>query len=613
MIALFGHITLAFSLMSAILLSTSPRFQHHAARGVFILTTMSFLALICAYVLSDFSILNVVQNSHSEKPLIYKIAGAWGNHEGSMLLWVWMLALWTVLISRAPLPAPFMSRVLSAQGIITTGFLLFVIFTSNPFLRLDAPVSEGMGLNPVLQDPLLAIHPPFLYAGYVGFSIAFSFALAALWDRKIDAGFARILRPWVLAAWTALTLGIALGSFWAYYELGWGGFWFWDPVENASLLPWLAGTELLHSVAVLEKRDTLRGWTILLAILSFSFALLGTFLVRSGVLTSVHAFASDPARGIFILVLLTVFTGGALLIYALRAPEMAPGRAFPLVCRETALLLNNVFLSAFATTVFLGTLYPIFLSSLDLGSISVGAPYYNMVLLPMLLPFAFLMGAGPYLAFGGDNRQAAGGRLVFPLLLTAAVLFVIPWQPVAVLGFIAAAWISFAVLNDLFSKTERGRRWRGLPKPFYGMTLAHFGFALMIAGATGATQLGVEKILWMSAGEHVEVAGHDIAFLGAQEKPGVNYESTQGIFTAGTDYLVPEKRTYTDSGRTTSETALKRDGLGILYLVLGDADDKGRFVVRIYHHPMLILIFLGAGLMAGGGVVSAAAGGRKKI
>jgi cytochrome c-type biogenesis protein CcmF len=613
MIPTLGNIALIAALFLSVFQAIVPRFARKSSVAIFLLVTVSFACLIYAYVTSDFSVLNVVRNSHTMKPLLYKISGSWGNHEGSMLLWVWMLALWGALaIWRSlSLPPDFLKYMSVVQALLLTGFLLFVVLTSNPFWRI-VPVTEGMGLNPLLQDPALAIHPPLLYAGYVGFAVTFCFAAAALVTRKVDAVFARALRPWVLAAWSFMTAGIAAGSFWAYYELGWGGFWFWDPVENASLMPWIAGLALLHSLAVLEKRGMLQNWTLFLCILSFSLSILGTFLVRSGILTSVHAFASDPARGIFILALLVVSTGGAFLLYALRAPEIAPGPTPKPVSRETTLLLNNVFLFTFLTTVFIGTLYPVILSALDAGSVSVGAPYYRAVLVPLLVPFCFLLGVAPLLAFGGGNTQLAGRKMLLPFCLCLFTLFLLPWKPLTVTGFMAAAWIIFNSLNDFILKSDRLRGLRMVSLSFYAMTVAHIGFAVMLAGITGATQMNSEKILWMKAGDSVEIAGYDLSFVGADKTSGKNYEAERGVFVVEGHVLTPENRVYPESDKNTSESALLIDGLNVLYVVMGEAGDNTRWVVRIYHHPLLVLIFAGAAMMAAGGGMAAFAARRKK-
>ncbi len=637
MIIELGHFALCFALLIAALQTVVPFIGAETNRPAWMLTgrkaavslcgliTIGFVALIHAYALSDFSVLNVYQNSHTLKPWIYKISGAWGNHEGSMLLWVWILSFWGLRVARKSdtLPLTFQARVISVQGLLSFGFLLFILTTSNPFARLSPPAIEGMDLNPILQDPLLAIHPPMLYMGYVGFSVAFCFAIVALLEKKVDAEWAGFLRPWVLAAWACLTFGIMLGATWAYYELGWGGFWFWDPVENASLMPWLAGTALLHSVASLEKRGVLKIWTIFLCIFTFTLSLLGTFLVRSGVLTSVHAFAVDPARGIFILTLLTLVTGGALLLYALRAPYIQMGNTFKPVSRETAILMNNVFLFTFAATVFMGTLYPLFLSALNLGSISVGPPYFTATMTPLLIPFSFLMGIAPALAWRESSAHAVLKKLRLPFILAAALAICVallpyPGQPFTVVMFGAGGWILLATLSDLYRRTGSIKALRSAPANYYGMIVAHCGFAILLMGVTGATVWKEESIRWMAKGDSQMFAGRSLVFLGTQGGIGPNYDYERGVFTlqaTGAESepttLNPEKRWYPSQERETSEVALKASGLGIYYAVLGDHDAKNpnRWVVRLYYHPLVILAFLGAFMIGLGGILAM---GRKK-
>lgn len=630
MIIEIGHFALVLALVLALAQSVVPLWG--AARGLpgwmmlgrqsavslLGLSTIALLALVHAYALSDFSVLNVVSNSHTAKPLLYKLTAAWGNHEGSMLLWVWMLSLWGVLVvSRGKkMPDAFRARVLAVQGMLAAGFLAFILFASNPFARIDPPAAEGLDLNPLLQDPLLAIHPPFLYAGYVGFSISFCFAAAALIEKKADAIWAALLRPWALGAWVMLTGGIALGSFWAYYELGWGGFWFWDPVENASLLPWLAGTALLHSVAVLEKRGGLAGWTVFLAILAFSLSMLGTFLVRSGVLVSVHAFATDPMRGIFILALIAVFVGSAFSLYAARAPYLRSAFPAALFSRETALLLNNVFLFTIAAAVLTGTLYPVLMSALNLGMVSVGPPYYVSVLLPFLLPFCLLMGVAPAIPWQEGNLFLFK-KFLSPLVFTAALTIVtalpaVKEKPFMALGYFCAGWVFFATLQDFFRKTEKLKAWRHLRAPYLGMIVGHLGFALLIAGATGATQGAVEKMRWMAPGDRIEVSGFSISYLAPEMGVGRNYNFDRAVFSVErrgaeeTLFMLPEKRWYPVAEKETSETALRLFGLDVLYVVLGEADaeNPGRWVVRVYYHPLIALLYAGAFLMALGGLVS---------
>ena len=631
MIAELGHFALTLALVLALVQSVIPLLGAQQGRAAWMhlgrqvawslsgLITIAFLALVHAYALSDFSVRNVAENSHTMKPLLYKITGTWGNHEGSMLLWVWMLGFWGVLVAQATksLPLVFQSRVIAVQGMIASGFLMFLLFTSNPFARLDPAPVEGLGLNPVLQDLALAIHPPLLYMGYVGFSVAFCFAIAALLGKKIDRDWATVLRPWVLAAWVFLTGGIALGSIWAYYELGWGGFWFWDPVENAALMPWLAGTALLHSVAVMEKRNALKNWTLFLAILTFSLSLLGTFLVRSGVLTSVHAFAVDPARGVFILALLALATGGALFLYALRAPYIRDGRPFTPFSRETILLLNNIFLFATTATVFMGTLYPLFMSALNLGAVSVGTPYYMATLAPMLAPFALLMGVAPAVVWRAGNPHVTLKRLMLPALTTLAlclflILFAVPQKPFLWLSLAAGIWIAVTLLQDVARKTGGFKSFRYLPLSYYGMVVAHAGFALVIMGAATATQMTTEKILWMEQDDRISVAGYDLHLNRQLTDTGWNYNYDRVIFDivpqdGGKAFaMAPEKRWYPVGERMTSEAALHLAGMDILYIVLGDNDvnNRRRWVVRVYHHPLIGLLFLGTALIAAGGALS---------
>lgn len=635
MIIELGHFALVLAFFLSLLQASVPmagaargraswmNIGRQAAWSSFGLCTIAVLALMHAYALSDFSVRNVVENSHTLKPLLYKLAGTWGNHEGSMLLWVWMLSLWSAMIAQAGekrLPQTFQARVLSFQAMVMAGFSLFVLAASNPFLRLDQAPVEGLGLNPVLQDPALAIHPPFLYAGYVGFSVAFCFAMAALLEKKIDAAWAAFLRPWVLAAWSALTVGIMLGSAWAYYELGWGGFWFWDPVENAALMPWLSGTALLHCLSVLEKRGAMKNWTIFLAILSFSLSLLGAFLVRSGVLTSVHAFALDPERGVILLGLLAATTGGALFLYALRAPAIRTVAQFQPFSRETVLLLNNVFLFASCATVFMGTLYPLFMSALNLGSVSVGTPYYTATVVPMMVPFALLMGLAPAMSWRAGRPEKTLRRLAGPALLTfaAAVVLVLsplPSTPLIMAGMVPAVWILATLAQDVLRMAGSLRGLRYLTARYYGMVVAHAGFAFLIMGAVAATQAGSEDIRWMARGDRAQIAGYEFVLLSAAADLGPNFNRDKAVFSVrkagarGDDryfFLTPEKRWYPESEKATSEAALSLRGLDMLYVVLGDQDEKdaARFVVRIYHHPLIALLFAGAGMIALGGVIS---------
>ena len=635
MIPEIGHFALVLALFVALTQAVFPLIG--AARGnrawmnmagsasiaQFVLVAIAFGSLTWCYITSDFSVLNVVQNSHTDKPLIYKIAGVWGNHEGSMLLWVFILGLYglAVTVFGGNLPPALRARALSVQALISIGFILFILLTSNSFLRLDPVPTNGEGLNPLLQDPGLAFHPPFLYLGYVGFSMAFSFAIAALIEGRVDAAWARWVRPWTLVAWSFLTFGIAMGSWWAYYTLGWGGWWYWDPVENASFMPWLAGTALLHSSIVVERRDTLKAWTILLTIIAFSFSLLGTFLVRSGVLTSVHSFASDPARGIFILALLVAITGGSMVLFAIRAPNLKGGGLFALQSRESSLLLNNILMSAAAGTILLGTLYPLFIDVLDLGKISVGPPFFNAVFIPLMVPMVVVMALGPQLSWKrGDLKTAlrrmkpAGVAAIAVVVLTLALSK--SWGASAALGL--AAWLFVGTLNGLVERLlptrltmpEFLRRAVAVPRSFYGMTLAHAGVALVIVGIAGSTAWKTEKIQVMHFGDTVNVAGYDLTLKGVEEGvKGANYTAARATFTAMKDGkfiadLHPERRMYTMPPRPTTNAAIRTNFIGDLYAVIGDPDEKGGYVTRLYYNPLVPWIFIGAGIIALGGFVS---------
>ena len=605
-----------------------PRLMAVAAPAAHVqlgLIALSFFALMHAYVTSDFSVLNVVQNSHSLKPTLYKIAGVWGNHEGSLVLWVLILALFGAIVAAfgRNIPPRLKSRTLAVQGLIAFGFLLFTVLTSNPFARVFPPPANGQDLNPLLQDPGLAFHPPMLYTGYVGFSIVFSFAVAALIEGRVDAAWARWVRPWTLLAWVFLTAGIALGSWWAYYELGWGGWWYWDPVENASFMPWLAGTALLHSAIVVEKRDALKTWTILLAILTFSMSLIGTFLVRSGVLTSVHAFATDPDRGVFILALLVIAIGGSLTLYAWRAPVLKGGGLFAPISREGALVLNNLLLAAATATVLLGTLYPLFLEALGGGKVSVGPPYFNATFIPLMLPMIAALGVGPMLAWKRGDLKGVLARLRVAFALTVAMgvaMGFLLWgrSIFGVLGMALAVWLGASVITEFLERcgVRKGggpaawwRRAKGLPRSGYGMTLAHFGLAVCMVGMTASSLWQSESIQVMKPGESRTVAGYTYTFHGAERVEGPNYMATEGRFTvsAGGEAIAtlrPQKRQYLVSGRETTEAAIRTRPLGDLFAVLGDAQGDGSFTVRLYFKPLVAWIWSGAILMAIAGLIS---------
>jgi cytochrome c-type biogenesis protein CcmF len=595
-----------------------------AALGQLTLITFAFLALTHAYVTSDFSVENVWSNSHSLKPMLYKVSGVWGNHEGSMVLWVLILAVFgaAVALFGSNLPATLRANVLAVQAGIAVCFLLFIIFASNPFTRIP-PQLEGRGLNPMLQDPALSFHPPFLYAGYVGLSMAFSFAVAALIEGRTDAAWARWVRPWTLAAWVCLTLGIAMGSWWAYYELGWGGWWFWDPVENASFMPWLAATALLHSALVMEKREALKVWTILLAILAFSLSLMGTFLVRSGVLTSVHAFAVDPRRGLFILLILVVLIGGALALYALRAPRLQQGGLFAPISREGALVLNNVLLTVACATVLTGTLYPLALESLTGAKISVGPPYFNLTFVPLMIPLLLAMPVGPFLAWKRGDLAGALQRLfvagiVSMVALTAA--FALFWRGpwLAPFGIALGVWIVAGALSEWTSRVklfaagrdEVWRRARGLPRSAYGGMLAHGGIGLMVLGIVGTTAWQSEHVVTLKVGGSMQIAGYELTFRGVAPNQGPNYQEQVGLFavTRGgspVTELEPSKRIYDTPRQATTEAGIYAAWTGDLYVVLGDAlQDGSGWVVRAYFNPLVRLIWIGCLVMAFGGLLS---------
>jgi cytochrome c-type biogenesis protein CcmF len=599
-------------------------FGRYAAVSQFFLVLISFVALMHAYIVSDFSVANVVANSHSTKPLIYRIAGVWGNHEGSMLLWVLIVALFgaAVALFGSNLPVTLRSHVLSVQGAIGLAFVLFVIFTSNPFERLDPAPFDGRGLNPILQDPALAFHPPFLYVGYVGFSMAFSFAIAALIEGRTDAAWARWVRPWTLAAWMFLTVGIAMGSWWAYYELGWGGWWFWDPVENASFMPWLAGTALLHSALVMEKREALKVWTILLAILTFSLSLMGAFLVRSGVLTSVHAFAVDPKRGVVILAIMFLFIGGALALFAARAGELRQGGIFAPISREGSLVLNNILLTVACATVLVGTLYPLALEGITGEKISVGAPFFNMTFVPLMLPLLLALPFGPFLAWKRGDLLGAAQRLsvaavvaVVVIVATAAYVQRGPWLAPFAIGLgvfvmMGSVWeIAFRTKVGSAPWPEVARRARNLPRSVLGTMLAHFGVGLAVIGIAATSAYRVETIVAMKPGEHVETAGYVLTFKEATKGRGPNYQedfATLDVTRNGKPVttLMPSKRLYDAPPMPTTEAGILASWRGDLYAVVGDVQQAGGFAFRIYFNPLVRFIWIGAVIMFIGGAIS---------
>jgi cytochrome c-type biogenesis protein CcmF len=632
-----GHFALVLALFISVVQATLPlvgAHRNHApwialskptAYCQFALVVLAFACLTHLYVTSDFTVLNVVQNSHTDKPLLYKISGVWGNHEGSLLLWVLILSLFGAAVAffGSNLPPAFRSRVLAVQAMIAIGFYLFMLLTSNPFERIFPAPLNGRDLNPLLQDPGLAIHPPMLYLGYVGFSIAFSFAIAALIEGRVDAAWARWVRPWTLAAWMFLTGGIALGSWWAYYELGWGGWWFWDPVENASFMPWLAGTALLHSAVVVEKRETLKGWTVLLAIIAFSMSLLGTFLVRSGVITSVHAFATDPARGVFILILLILVIGGSLALFAWRGPQLKSGELFKPISREGALLFNNLVMTIATAVVLLGTLYPLFLDAIGGAKVSVGAPFFNAVFIPLMMPMIVAMAVGPFLNWKRGDLIPALGRLkqVFMLSMVAGAAV---WSMetdgpfIGVIGMALAVWLGGSVVAEfagrihLFktSPAESLRRLGRIPRATWGMTLGHLGLAFAIAGMTGAGAWKVESIQTMMPGQTIDVSGYEFTFDGAQTGRGPNYDIVAGKFTVHKDgekitELLAEKRNYNVRSMPTTEAAIYTMLSGDLYAVIGDPDGtEGGFVTRLYFNPLVVWMWIGAIVMCLGATIS---------
>ena len=635
MIAELGNYALVLALAVALVQSVVPLYgarrrdavlmgvAEPTALAQFGFVALSFAALVACYVMSDFSVATVFDNSHSTMPLIYKFTSVWGNHEGSMLLWVLILALFGALVAGfgGNIPATLKATVLSVQSWVAAAFYLFILITSNPFQRLaDAPF-EGRDLNPILQDLGLAIHPPILYVGYVGFSISFSFAIAALIEGRIDAAWARWVRPWTLVAWMCLTLGIAMGSYWAYYTLGWGGWWFWDPVENASFMPWLAGTALLHSAVVMEKREALKIWTILLAILTFSLSLIGTFLVRSGVLTSVHAFASDPMRGVFILAILVLFIGGGLALFAWRAPLLKQGGLFAPVSREGALVFNNLFLTTACATVFVGTLYPLALEALTGEKISVGAPFFNATFGPLFVPLLIAVPFGPLMAWKRGDLKGVTQRLtaafVLALLGVAAVCAIEGRPVLAAFGIGLAIFVIAGAVTDIVERTGLWRapfgtalrRAAGLPRSAWGSAFAHIGLGISLLGIIGVTQWGSEQIVSLRPGDKVSLRQYEFTFDGTTPRSGPNYSDLVVKFTVRRHgerigVMEPAKRTFATRQMTTTEAALLSRGFSQLYVSLGDTNADGSIAVRIYHKPLVLLIWLGCIVMVFGGGLS---------
>jgi len=631
MIPEIGQFALILALLLALVQATLPLIG--AARGIpqlvsvarpaaqaqFLFVATAFCCLAYSFITNDFSVLNVATNSNSQLPLHYRLAATWGSHEGSLLLWTFMLTIWMVAVTlfSKHLPDEIVARVLSVMAVISTGFLLFMLLTSNPFDRLFPVPPDGRDLNPLLQDPAMVAHPPMLYMGYVGFSVAFAFAISALIGGKLDATWARWSRPWTTVAWMFLTCGIALGSFWAYYELGWGGWWFWDPVENASFMPWLVGTALIHSLAVTEKRGGFKSWTVLLAITAFSLSLLGTFLVRSGVLTSVHAFATDPKRGIFILGFLTLVIGGSLTLYAWRAKQVGLGSKFDLLSRESLLLTNNVLLIVAAGSVLLGTLYPLFVDALNLGKLSVGPPYFNTVFVPLMAPAAFLIGVGPIARWKQAKIPELAVRLRWAFALSFLMALLLPfviggWKWRVSLGLLLVFWIAVTVAQNFWSRLRPSdgssffTKLRTTSRSYYGMQLAHLGVAVFIAGVTVVTNYQTEKDVKMNIGDTVNVGGYDFQLRNLAQLPGPNYQAVRADIEvtengAPVAMMHPEKRAFTTAQSVTSETAIDRSIFRDLYLALGDQVDNRAWTVRVYHKPLVNWIWGGALLMAIGG------------
>ncbi|HCR98813.1 MAG: heme lyase CcmF/NrfE family subunit [Halomonas sp.] len=630
-----GHFALIIALLMAVLQGVMPlagaatrrplwmAYGHPMATGQFLFIAAAYVCLTASYALDDFSVANVANNSNSLLPWYYKLSAVWGNHEGSVLLWSLMLAGWGYAASRfsGGLPRDMVARVQGVMGLISVGFLLFILLTSNPFERLLPNVPhDGADLNPLLQDIGLIVHPPMLYMGYVGFSVVFAFAIAALLGGRLDAAWTRWARPWTNIAWAFLTVGIALGSWWAYYELGWGGWWFWDPVENASLLPWLTGTALIHSLAVTEKRGSFKSWTVLLAIFTFSLSLLGTFLVRSGVLTSVHAFANDPSRGLFILVLLTITVTLSLLIFALRAPRVSHHASFNWLSRDSLLLINNILLVIMTVTILLGTLYPLILDSLNLGKISVGPPYFNALFVPLTVVMCLFMGLGPVARWKSMPASELRRKLWLAGVAALVLGMVLPliytgeWNLWASLGIVAALWIVLPIGRDMWDKTRHGAsRLAGLRKlslAYWGMVLGHVGIAVTIIGVAVVSNYATERTVRMAPGTELDVAGYQFTLTELKSRRGANFMADTAVIQvrnieSGRGFIMrPEKRFYLATGMPMSQVALRPGLFRDLYVAMGEDLEDGSWAMRIQYKPFVRWLWLGGLLMALGGILA---------
>lgn len=633
MIPEIGHFALILALIIGLLLAVLPligsskgiepwiAIAKPAARAQLLLITCAYVCLTYAFITNDFSVIYVATHSNSKLPLIYKISGVWGGHEGSLLLWVFILAVWTGAVSffTNSIDETISARVLAIMGMVSVGFLLFLLFTSNPFERLFPIPSEGRDLNPLLQDIGMALHPPILYLGYVGFSVAFAFAIAAMISGRFDAAWARWSRPWTNIAWMFLTIGIALGSWWAYYELGWGGWWFWDPVENASFMPWLIGTALIHSLAATEKRGVFKAWTILLAVFAFSLSLLGTFLVRSGVLISVHAFATDPTRGLFILIFLSVVIGGSLLLYAWRAPGIVNHVKFQSISREMGILLNNIFLGVLCFAVLMGTLYPLILDALGVGKISVGPPYFNLIFAIIGFPMVVLIGIGALMRWKKDRLARINQSVLIISGISIAVAALLPlsmdhYSVGAALGLFAGIFVILLNIKGLWDRGQPGRRLQGLrmtPKGIYGMTIAHIGIGIFVIGVTMTNVYSVERDIRLQVGEQYSISNYEFIFNGTEYLQGPNYQATRGdfdVFKNGKlmSRLLPEKRIYLVQKNPMTEAAIDPGFTRDIYVALGEPlENDQTWAVRIYYKPFIRWIWLGALIMAAGGLLGA--------